>query len=329
MRAVALAAALSCGAQAQTPAQPAAAPQAAALPQAGALAQADAAEIRRRVDATGRRGFLYEAIRGNQRLYLYGTSNSSKTEFFPLNNAVMQALAASSAMLVEVDYTRLDAAASNKIAGSLGSLPPGDTLQRRISPEMAQRLQQVAASLGVAYQNLQQANPWLVSVVLANEQLGRLGYDPGQNTALYLLGYAKSRQMPVLEMEGYARQLKLLADAPPDAQADFLDQTMRDIASGRAAQKQQLLVDQGWALGRSAGIERYNGLEIASGGAWADFYRTQVLAGRSRNMAEIAERAAANGAPFVAAQAINFFGSGGMLAELQRRGFAVRDLQPE
>lgn len=326
--------AFSAAALAQTapPRAPADAPPAASAPAAPGMAApsaADAAELQKRIESIGRRGFLYELVRGNQRLFLYGACGACKAEHFPLNVPLMQALAGSASMVVDVNYLGMTPQLQAEI-DAMSRLPGADTLATRLDADSLARLQQALPAVGLDLQTVNKLAPWMVGVVIENRHLAQQGYLLNQNTVLYLLGYAKARQMPVLEIEGQAAQFRLLASAPPAAATDLMNQTVRDLLAGRIGKKYELLVEQGWLVGNPAGVQRYNAVEAASAGPWASFYSSQWLAARNRELAariDTGAQAQQAQTAFVALPAQRLFGETGVLALLQGAGFTARDLQ--
>lgn len=288
--------------------------------------QAAASALEQRIAAVGRRGFLFEATRGAQRFFLYGACQACKPEYLPLNPPLMQALAASTRLMVDVNYLAQPASLQAEVY-ALAALPGDETLESHVDAEAVHRLRQVLPTLGIPYENLQKTAPWMVGLILASQHLSRQGYLLNQNTMLYLLGYAKGRQLPVVELEGALAPMQQFAAAPADVKADFLDRMVRDIASGRLLKKQQLLVEQGWAVGQSSNVQKFNVIEEASAGPWAAYYRSHVLEKRNREWVAQIERSATEAPAMVALQAPRLFGPAGVVAMLQERGFVLRDLQ--
>lgn len=307
------------------PGVPAGAPAAAQGAAPAQNAAPDPAELQNRINAVGRRGFLYELVRGNQRLYLYGACSACKAEHFPLNAPLMQALAGSASMVVDVNYLAAPTQAQlNAEIDAMATLAPPQTLERQLDPEALARLQQVLPSVGLDLAAVNKFSPWMVGLVLGSRHLAQQGYVVGQNTTLYLLGYAKARQMPVVELEGQIAQFRLLASAPMPAGVDYLNQTVRDVMAGRLTKKQELLVEQGWLVGDAASVQRFMQVEQASAGPWASFQRAQWLEARNRELAARIESGTQPLPAMVSLPAQRLFGSVGVLALLQGAGFTAR-----
>ena len=293
---------------------------------AASAARQDPAEVQRRINATGRRGFLFEAIRGTRTVFLYGSVNANKEEYFPLNPPVMLALAQSTRLLTEKDPSNPQDDSRSALA--LGAFGQGDSLERYLSPDAMKRLNEVADGLGLSTLRLYQFKPWLAAAVIEQEYVVRRGYQPGQNPVLFFVGYARSRNLRIGELEGATAQFKLLDGLPMATQADELVQALNGIVNARALKKLDLLIDNGWATGNVASVVQAIAVDQSTPGPWTDFYAKNWLAARSQRLAAAIDADSANdGTPFVAIEAVNLLGNTGVAAELAKRGFAIRDLQ--
>ncbi len=314
---------ISAPASAQTPAQ-APAQAAPVTPQAGANNT-----LRDQINATGRRGFLIEASRNNRKLFVYGGTAASRTEYFPLNPPLIQSLAQSTALLVDVNPGNPKALA--QAAEESGNLPPGTSLEKSVPPETWAHLQAVVSSLKGNPASYQRLKPWLAALALRQQFASASGYDAGQATLLYIVGYAQGSRIPIVEMEGAQAQLRLLGGMSADAQRQFLDQTLKSISSGQERQKLHLLVDEGWARGNHVPVNQANAMESSGGAAhaaYAAFHSRVWLAARSQRMADAIERAMeTTNVPMVALPAFSVIGQGGLLSELVKRGFVLKDVQ--
>lgn len=301
-------------------------PLPAAQPSTASSSPPDAADIQRRINAVGRRGFLFEAVRGPRKLFLYGTPSAGKDAYFPLNAAVLQALAQSNRLLTERNPSNPQE--DSRVALSLGSLPQGEKIGRYLPQDVVARLNEVVPQLGFVPERLQQLKPWLLATVLDQEFLVRSGYQPQQNPLLYFVGYARDRKLPLGEFEGIAGQYRLLDSLPISVQVDALDQTLRGIISGQTQLKHRLLIDQGWANGNIAATMQVVNADQNATGPWASFYAQTWLTARSLRLAtSIDQDMAQAGSPFIAIDATNLLGANGVAAELVKLGYLLRDLQ--
>ena len=293
---------------------------------AATTAAQDPADVQRRINATGRRGFLFEAVRGQRKVFLYGTVIASKEEYFPLNPPVMQALAQATRLLTEKDPSNPQD--DSRSALTIGALAQGDKIDRYLSPDAMSSLNEVADGLGLSRARLHQFKPWLAAAVVEQEYVVRRGYQPGQSPMLYFVGYARSRKLPIGELEGATAQFKLLDAAPMSIQADQLAQALRGIVTGQVLKKLDLLIDNGWANGNVAAVAQSIAVDQSTPGPWIDFYAKNWLAGRSQRFAATIEADLANeGTPFIAIESVSLLGNTGVAAELVKRGFVLRDLQ--
>lgn len=281
------------------------------------------------INSTGRRGFLIEATRGGRKLFVYGATAASRQEYFPLNPPLMQSLAQSTALLLDVHPGNAKALA--QAVGEYGTLPPDTTLGNLLSPQLLARLQAVAASLKTDAASYQRLKPWLAALAVRQQFATANGYDAGQNTLLYLIGYAQGAKLPIVEMEGASAQLRLLGGMSAEAQIQFLELSLANIASGQERRKLQLLVDEGWARGNHVPIDQANALEAGGGAAYAAYsaFHSRVwLSARSQRLADFVERALeGTNVPMLALPAFSVIGPNSLLNELAKRGFSLKDVQ--
>lgn len=228
--------------------------------------------------------------------------------------------------MVEHDVTQPEAA--NQFALELGTLPPGDSLERHIPAELAARLYPEAARWGLQPGQINRYKPWVVSAMLAHAHLTGNGYAAGENTTYYLVGYARARNLPVTPLEGNHSQTQLINSQDDASQADQLNQTVKALISGQATRQARLYIDQGWAQGDASAVSQFIATEQGTAGPWAAFYTQSWLAGRSQQLAAGIEADLARpGSPLVAISAANLVGPTGVMALLAGRGFTLRDLQ--
>src|SRR5688572_17338730 len=87
---------------------------------------ADVAAQRPSGDADGRL-FLWKATSKTNTVYLLGSIHVATEDMYPLPDEILKAFAASKALAVEVDLTKVDPAAMQTVMMEKGVYPPGDT----------------------------------------------------------------------------------------------------------------------------------------------------------------------------------------------------------
>lgn len=290
-----------------------------------------------RIAAIGRRGFLYDVtppVRRGQapsgaHLYLYGSIHLGRDGIEPFNAPVFEALRRSSRLVLEADPS--DAARVQALVLRMGRYEEGDDLSRHVPPALLARVEAFGRKRNVPAEQLRRFRPWMLANMVALSDFADAGLDASMGTEMYLAGFARSLGMPIVEIEGMANQLRLLADLPDDLQAAQLDEALADLDAGTHGEQSRELYDI-WVAGDRAGAERWMARTRAdaAGKPFERHFLDVLIDDRNRTMADAAEAPLkGRDRTFFAVGALHLFGQRGLIAELQRRGYRVRDLQTE
>lgn len=303
----------------------------ATLLNATAFAQAPAneskaqAETRRQVEQAPKRGFLWEATRGSQRIVLMGTLHVGRADFFPPSLDVVQRLHEAAVIGVEADV--FNAQKIGSIVQRLAFYPDGDAgLGSRLTDEQKRRVQAILTRHGMDPVRAWRMKPWMLGNTLVLMEAARAGYSPAYATEAFLFGFAQSSGKPIAELESIEMQLRLFDSAPAEMQLAHLEQVLKSIESGESEREVGKLVDT-WARGDAAGMEMLLA-KMRSATAAADrFVLDQIIDGRHPAMVAAIEKMADSGKlHFVAVGSLHFFGPNGLVELLRKRGFTVRRL---
>ena len=108
----------------------------------------------------GSKGLLWKATNGENTLYLLGTIHLDRDNVYPLHKSVREALQASEEVIFELDLNDQEGIA---LLQSLQTYSDGTTLADHISPELYQRVQTMAAALGMGANDLDLYKPWALA----------------------------------------------------------------------------------------------------------------------------------------------------------------------
>lgn len=268
--------------------------------------------------------YLWEvrAPEGGVKAWLFGTVHVCDAACFPLPAEVRAALAAADTLALELDPQdpRLAARMSES-----ARLPAGQSLNEALPPALRPRLAQAAARLGVSVEALQPFKPWLVATLLSLRAAQMAGYRTDQGVDLWLAAAARRQGLQTVALESVERQLEALEAGGEAAQLANLAETVRLIESGAAAAFFSDMV-AAWRRGDAARLDRLVREEAATPDMAPML--AELLEARNQEMAQqIAARIAAGERPFVAVGAGHFGGAGGLLVEMTRRGFQLRQVE--
>ena len=197
------------------------------------------------------RGALFKVSGHGHTMYLFGTIHMGLPEFFPLDDSVNRALAASTTLALEIDPTVQSAetvAAMQRIAlttpAIVAAMPPA------LGPRLSRQLEALGAPATLSAQ----LKPWMLMITLTAVEYARLGYRPDLAVDAHLATLAHSRNIKVVALETVESQLDLFDRLPVADQWTILDDTVTSLESGEAQQEMRALAD-GWARADRAGVD--------------------------------------------------------------------------
>lgn len=290
-----------------------------------------------RVATIGKRGFLYrvtqpEGVLGDTpaaaapcRLFLYGTIHVGKPELFPFNALVERTLGGSARLALEADPGRSAQLAT--LVKEMAIFPESDSLANHIPADLLARLPEMAERYQVPIAQLLRMRAWMLAQSFEVLELSHAGLTGEQGVEGVLARYANERRIPIVEIEGFEKQLQLLSQAPAAVQIDELRESINEIEDGQAVHDAKRLVDA-WAAANADDIES-GLLELRQQeGPFSQYLVAQILNARNKTMADRAEEFLnEGGVTFFAVGTLHLFSAEGLIAELRRRGYIVTNLQ--
>ena len=115
------------------------------------------------------------------------------------------------------------------LVAPLTYLPPGQTLDGKLSPAGRKRLAAAAWDLSLSLPQLQTLRPWMAEIVISAAQAAKAGAS-GAGGAEQALVNDPNRPAKVEALESLAQQAALFAAAPEKEQIASLELSLRDVA---------------------------------------------------------------------------------------------------
>lgn len=257
---------------------------------------------------------------GGARLYLLGSIHMGTPDLSDLGPAVAAAWQASSELVVEVDVSRLDAVDSAVIMAEHGTLRDGRTLRDLLEPETFAALEQFMTDQGVPSQAWLTLKPWLASTMVAVSQLQASGLDPGYGVDQQFLDRATVSDKPIVELESFASQMRMLDGLAFEIQELMLEETLLRSAD---VGDETLGLLESWKRGDEQALSDYFFGTIEERPEFEALYE-KVFFERNERMSERLEELARDGKTrFVVVGAGHMVGPRGIPALLEKGGFRV------
>ncbi len=253
-------------------------------------------------------------------VYLFGTMHVGDKSFYPLPDAVESALKLATKVVVEADISKMP----NKAQFSaMTEYKAPDTLERKIPPELYQRLKAVLAKYNIPQTAVRTMKPVMVGGLLSLMEYDRLGYELRYGVDAYVLDTAKLTKKPVLELETQFAQMKMLDSMPASLQLTFLENAVAGVENGNAAIEVADMV-RAWQKGDEAMLVNAMA-EADKSKARAAELEDIILYKRNPEMAnKIAGYLLTRDVYFVAVGSLHLVGERGLLAILKSKGYQVR-----
>lgn len=291
----------------------------------GARAQAGGAEndsFVKQAERAPKRGFLWEARKGERKIYLLGTVHVGRADFYPPNIEYLRRYQEAAAIVVEADV--FDAARVGRIVGKMAVYPDGEPgLDIRLDAALRARIETQLKRFGLDPARAWRMKPWMLANTLVILQAAGSGFSPAYATESFLFQFATSTGKPLLEIESIEMQLSIFERATAETQVAYLEQAVRGVESGEAEREVRKIVDA-WSRRDAAEGERLIA-EIQKGsGPGERFVAEQLFDARHPAMIEAIDRFVASGKVYlVAVGALHYFGPRGLLAALRERGYVI------
>jgi hypothetical protein len=204
-----------------------------------------------------------------------------------------------------------------RLAGSLGVLPPDQSLFRLLPPRDARRLMRVAAAYGVDKAALDRMAPWLAEVALAGAAYRKAGADTDHGVE-EAVNAAAPPNLPRRALETPAEQLGLFAGLPLGDQIASLRETLGELASDPHA---YMKLVRAWMAGDVKGLDR-EALQPLRKTSPEEFRRL-VSERNERWVQALDARLKGHGRTVVVVGVGHLVGSGGLPARLRALGYSV------
>lgn len=267
------------------------------------------------------RGFLWRARKDGRDSWLYGTLHVARKPWAFPGPQVRSALQASDKLALELDM--MDPELLRRLAMVMVASPN----QRPLPGELQRRLRDQSAAACVGGE-LAALRPEMQAVTLTVMIGRRAGLEAAYGIDMFLAGYARQLNKPVMSLETPEAQIGMLLQATPEDTEKFVDRALSDLENGLALPTLNRLAEA-WA--------RADWNELSHYADWCRCLETEAdraLMRRlidERNQAMVRQfqaRHAAGEKLFVAVGALHMIGPEGLPALLAAQGFEVQRIEP-
>lgn len=295
------------------------------------------------------KGFLWVTKSGGNTVYLLGSIHLASTDIYPFSSEMLKAFYSSDALAVELNM--FDTAGAMKIQ-ELGVYTDGTTLKDHVSADTYKKTVEFAAMYGISEEVISICKPWYIYISFAalsstdsaNMQeaatAASLGIDMNFMTNALITG------KPIVEIEGYEYQAKVLDSFSDDLEELLLTSTINsinDILAGTSTNSDADNIDimlELWKKGDVETFKKYNTLddeypeilneEAAAEKALMDEFTLKLLTQRDAHMAEFINgllKAEGNHTYFVVVGSAHYISDHSVIDRLEEKGYEVTQIK--
>ena len=202
---------------------------------------------------------------------------------YPLNDTIETAFGESDTLVLEVYMDEAGMLAAGAKLTKAGSYPPGDSLDRHMSPKLMQAVRQKTRGTAGMLLPLERLRPWFVATFLIMGELGRLGYDAEHGVDVHFQNRAVGNKR-ILGIETVDEQVAMFSGLSDEVSGLMLKEALDELDELGETMEGALLA---WQKGDAQALET---LLLASmkKPEYRPVYKKMIL-DRNRRMAEAIE----------------------------------------
>jgi uncharacterized protein YbaP (TraB family) len=272
--------------------------------------------------ADSKKHYLWEVTSLTNKIYLYGTVHAGMASWYPLPAAVEDAFESSRVLAVEADVT--DEKAMAKSQSATIYTPPAN-LKTHVPAADYARFKKLLPRYQIPEDVIIRVKPFMASTMLVFNEWARLGYTPNFGVDLYLITRAKDENKKLVELEGADEQIKLLDSMSDQETLELFRGTLDAIEGGLTGEQVTDLV-KAWQAGDPDGVlevaRRYNE-KIAGAATFEDRF---IWSRHEGMLKKIVGYLDSRDRYFVAVGALHLAGPRGLVEQLRKRGYVVKQL---
>lgn len=265
---------------------------------------------------------LWKVASAANTLYLLGSIHFGTPAMYPLDTMVMEAFAASDALVVEIDILAMDPAEVALLFTNQGTYPTDTDLQANVGPATWRAVRRAAERYGLPMAWLQRQKPWFAAMNLSALALRRAGYSESHGIDMYFLQQAQGRK-PIIPLESVAEQIAIFERFSRSEEQAFLLETLRELEQG--ADYLQSIIEA-WSRGDAQSLDVLMNKNLPMTPELSRVHN-MLLTERNVTMTQALERLLESDKTyFVVVGAGHLVGDGSIVRLFKDKGYSVKQL---
>src|SRR6516165_27889 len=257
-------------------------------------------------------------------VYLLGTIHAGKADFYPLPPIIEDSFKESDTLIEEIDISEPgEAARVQQGLIETGSYPNSDTITNHLSEVTRSHLAAYVKNGGLPEPAIAHMRPWLVSMLVMQLEMKRMGIEPSYGLDRHFLEEAQQSHKQISALEDAGSQIKLFSSLSEEFQDRLLLSSLVDMEKWASVVD---LMTRSWRLGDAAAMQKLITSSVRDYPQLKPLM-TKLLDDRNTAMTAKIERFLQTPKTyFVAVGAGHLVGEQGILSQLRRKNFRVEQL---
>lgn len=268
------------------------------------------------------RGALFRVSLDGHVMHLFGTLHVGLPDYYPLEPRIVDALAQSSTLALELDPAQPQADLLRALR-THGMLEAGSAGYDNMDKDGRTLLERLVAQAGYDAAGVLRYKPVLLATLLTMAEYTKQGYRSELSSEAWLSRLAHTKGIRIVELESLERQLTILDRLAAPDRWRFLDEIMGAIASGAQREEARTMV-QAWAGADRAALDRIAARCEQDTSVSGSFVTRVLLKERNGALADsLLQLLRQEARTFAAVGVLHLVGNGSVPALLQERGASV------
>jgi uncharacterized protein YbaP (TraB family) len=261
--------------------------------------------------------FVWKATGNGTVVYLAGSIHMLTPDAYPLHPAFERAFTEADVLLEEVDIAEMTGPEVQMKTLMRGMLPPGQTLDKVLTPATLALLNTSAADVGAPMEALQRLKPWMIALTLEGLELHKAGYDPELGLDMHFYKLAKKAGKSVQGLETVEFQISRFDEMTFEQQDRMLAEALKEMRTEKTSVTK---LTDAWKNGDAAAVERIVLTDLKAD----PFLYQRLLVERNKNwLPKIEALFARKSRALVLVGAAHLVGPDGLVAMLKAKGYTV------
>jgi uncharacterized protein len=273
------------------------------------------------------KGFFWKVSKEGHDLYLLGSVHIGTKQLYPLSATIENAFKQADVLSVELDATKLDQKAMQKLILEKAVYTDKTTIKEHISSDLYKKLEKKLTALKLPIAQYKIFKPWFIGSLISNYSQQQI-YPEAQadyGIDLYFSKAANKTKKEIAELEGAEKQFDVFNNMSDELQSMFLEGTLTEIPENQKADSNayKALIDA-WKKGDDASIEAL--IDAMNATELSKQFSDILLNVRNQGMLEKIEtyfNDESERTYFVIAGAAHMLGEKGLVQMLSDKGYEV------